>query len=756
MKATYYFIVLISLSVLTLKVSAQTDFYSNNYIREVKIYFQESNWDYILDSLYIEDEQNRMLGNVKVDGILYTDVGIRYKGFSSASINRVKNPFNIKLDYINKDQNHEGLDKLKLSNVIHDPSFVREVLAYEIARKYMPASRANFANVYVNDILIGLYTNVESVESDFLKTHFGSNDQPFFKGNPEALDLNGENSNLSNTYGENFEDYQPYYAAKSDNTNDWINLYEFINVLNTDEENIDEVLNIDRALWMHAFNYSIINFDSYIGYAQNYYLYQSENGQFNPILWDLNQAFASFRLTDASTYYQGFSVNEAKTLDPLSHYSIFSVYPRPLMTTLFANSTYSRMYIAHIRTIMEENFNNQDYYLRATFFQNLISSSVANDTNKFYSIADFNDNIDVTVSDLIEYPGLSDLMENRAVYLSDYKGITGEPILLNNTDSNYDFGSTVKFKTNVLDGDEAFLFYRNSSSQKFTQLSLNDNGVDGDDVAGDNMYSIQLENCANIIQYYFYAQNDSAGSFLPKRAAYEFYTISTPLPVGALVINEFVSENNNEHADEVGVYEDWIELYNTTDYYISADSLTLVNSIESDVEFKLTGKVIPPHEYLMLWADDDVNDGSHHLNFKLDSDGEFVGLKNTDGVFLDSITFNSQNKAFSYGRYPNGVGDFTEMYSSYSAENIAPIDDVFTSSLYLFPNPTQDIFYIQTTLELPYLIRIFNVNGTFVSELEINNEGVIELSTDLMSSGVYTVSIIKDETLETKKITIIH
>ena len=102
-----------------------------------------------------------MLGNVKVDGILYTDVGIRYKGFSSASINRVKNPFNIKLDYINKDQNHEGLDKLKLSNVIHDPSFVREVLAYEIARKYMPASRANFANVYVNDILIGLYTNVE-------------------------------------------------------------------------------------------------------------------------------------------------------------------------------------------------------------------------------------------------------------------------------------------------------------------------------------------------------------------------------------------------------------------------------------------------------------------------------------------------------------------------------------------------------------------------------------------------------------------
>lgn len=744
------------LSVLTLKVNAQTDFYSNSNIREIKIYFQESNWDYILDSLYIEDEQNRMIGDVSIDGVLYSDVGIRYKGFSSASINRVKNPFNIKLDYVNSDQNHEGFDKIKLSNVIHDPSFVREVLAYEIARKYMPASRANFANVYVNDTLIGLYTNVESVESDFLQTHFGSNDQSFFKGNPEALDLNGENSNLSNSPGSDSELYEPLYVQKSDQSNDWDNLIEFINVLNTDEENISSVLNIDRALWMHAFNYSIINFDSYIGYAQNYYLYQSENGQFNPVLWDLNQSFASFRLTDASVYYQGFSVNEAQTLDPLSHYTIFSVYPRPLMTRLFANSTYSRMYIAHIRTIMKENSNNQDYYSRATYFQNLISSSVANDTNKFYSNLDFTENLDHTVNDLIDYPGLSDLMDNRALYLSTYDGMTGEPSLLNSTDSNYDFGGTVLFKVDVLDGDEAFLFYRYSSNQKFTQLSLNDNGLNGDEVSGDNVYSVNLDDCANTIEYYFYAQNDSAGTFSPKRAAHEFYTLSTSLSKGDVVINEFVSDNNNENSDELGVYEDWIELYNTTDYYISLDSLILVNSLNSEVEFKLTGKLIQPKGYLMFWADGDVNEGSNHLNFKLNSDGEFIGLKNEGGDFLDSITFNSQNKAFSYGRYPNGTGDFTEMYSSFSTENMAPTDDVFTSDLYLFPNPTQDVFYIETTLELPYLIRIFSVNGTFISELEIQDKGVVELSTELLPSGVYTVSIIKEDILETKKITIIH
>ncbi|MFT5819231.1 MAG: spore coat protein CotH [Crocinitomix sp.] len=175
--------------------NAQTDFYEIETIREIKIYFEEDNWDHILDSLYGDDKQERLVGDVRIDGILYEAAGIRYKGYSSASADRVKNPLNIKLDFVNKGQNHEGLNKIKLSNVIHDPSFVREVLSYEIARKYMPASQANYANVYINDVLIGLYTNVESVEEAFLENHFESSINAFFKGNPETLDLDGENSN---------------------------------------------------------------------------------------------------------------------------------------------------------------------------------------------------------------------------------------------------------------------------------------------------------------------------------------------------------------------------------------------------------------------------------------------------------------------------------------------------------------------------------------------------------------------------------
>ena len=46
----------------------------------------------------------------------------------------------------------------------------------------------------------------------------------------------------------------------------------------------------------------------------------------------------------------------------------------------------SKMYIAHIRTIIKEHFLNQSYYIRAQYFQNLIDISVQNDTNKFFLI----------------------------------------------------------------------------------------------------------------------------------------------------------------------------------------------------------------------------------------------------------------------------------------------------------------------------------------------------------------------------------
>ena len=164
---------LIAICVLTSIKSlfSQGSFYAVDSIRDIRIYFYDINWDYQLDSLYIQGTNGRILADLIIDGSFYDSVGVRYKGFSSVSVNRIKNPFNIKLDYMIEDQDHEGIDKLKLSNVYQDPSFIREVLTYEIAANYLPSAQANYANVYINDTLWGLYTNVQPLNKDFLNDH---------------------------------------------------------------------------------------------------------------------------------------------------------------------------------------------------------------------------------------------------------------------------------------------------------------------------------------------------------------------------------------------------------------------------------------------------------------------------------------------------------------------------------------------------------------------------------------------------------
>ena len=97
---------------------SQNTFYDTDTIREIRISFYTPDWDYILDSLYVLGNNDRILADLEIDGQIYDSVGVRYKGFSSVSVNRIKNPFNIKLDYIIDDQDHQGIDKLKLSNVI--------------------------------------------------------------------------------------------------------------------------------------------------------------------------------------------------------------------------------------------------------------------------------------------------------------------------------------------------------------------------------------------------------------------------------------------------------------------------------------------------------------------------------------------------------------------------------------------------------------------------------------------------------------
>ncbi len=734
---------------------AQSDFYHTDTIQEIRITFYQTNWDELLDALYVAGE-DRLTCDLEVNGVQLDSVGIRYKGFSSVSTDRTKNPFNIKIDHVHGNQDYNGITKLKLSNVIQDPSFLREVLSYEIARKYMPASRANFARVYINNVYWGLYTNVEDVDDPFLVDHYGESHGTFFKCNPTELDFDGDNCNLGNSYGTDTTDYYPYYDLQSDFG--WEDLYELVDVLNEDPSNIEAVLNVDRTLWMHAFNYTLINFDSYVGYAQNYYIYKQQNGQFNPIIWDLNMSFASFRLADASEHWDGFTIAEAKTMDPLLHLNSISVYERPLMRNLFENSTYKRMYLAHMRTIMEENIANGVFSNRAQFLHGLIDASVLQDTNKFYGYDDFQNNINNTVSDLIDYPGLNDLMNARNTYLSTYPGFSGAPTITNVGSSmqNITLGGNITFTADVSGAEEVFLAYRYGANDVFTTVSMLDDGSQNDGASGDGTYGRTLNNIGNTIQYYIYAQNATAGRFSPERAAYEFYELQSKINAGDLVLNELMASNLYTAADQFGDNDDWIEIYNTTQFDISTSGLYLTDDVNNLNKWAMPNVVIPADGYLIIWADEDGEQGNDHANFKLSStNGETVGMYYGDGTEIDVVTFGDQDVDVSYGRLPNGTGPWTYMAPTFNGNNdFTGVNEQDLSETTVYPNPANNHFFIRFDEPRSAQIQIHSVDGKLLLQRDASTTGTVQVDVSDMVSGLYLVTISTQDLTTTKRLII--
>ncbi|MES2642176.1 MAG: CotH kinase family protein [Myxococcota bacterium] len=99
------------------------------------------------------------------------EVGVRLKGGTSTFEDIDGKPsFKVKLDEFVSGQDYGGLDRVNLHNMKADPSQAREVLAAAMWEGAgLVAPRANYAEVYVNGALYGLYANVEEVDDAFVE-----------------------------------------------------------------------------------------------------------------------------------------------------------------------------------------------------------------------------------------------------------------------------------------------------------------------------------------------------------------------------------------------------------------------------------------------------------------------------------------------------------------------------------------------------------------------------------------------------------
>jgi hypothetical protein len=129
-----------------------------------------------------------------------------------------------------------------------------------------------------------------------------------------------------------------------------------------------------------------------------------------------------------------------------------------------------------------------------------------------------------------------------------------------------------------------------------------------------------------------------------------------------LVINEFMASNSSDINDLQGDHDDWFEIYNTGSITVDIGGMYLTDDLNDPTMWRIPDDspgdtTIGPYGYLIIWADKDMPDGPLHVDFKLDGDGDEIGLFDTDGnTLVDSIVFGDQVSDISYGRYPD-AGD---------------------------------------------------------------------------------------------------
>lgn len=729
-------------------------FYDINTINTIEITFEESNWDQILDQYAQAGDEERLMGSVTINGVVYDSVGVRYKGNSTYNANQVKNPLNIKLDYIINNQEIEGYGTLKLANSYKDPTFVREVLSYEIARNYFPAGLSNYANVYINGVHLGLYTNDQSVDKFFAQTHFGSKDNAYFKG--EITASGPPTGGVWEYYGQDSSDYYGSYTLESDFG--WQELINFTDTLSNHNENVDQVLNVDRHLWFIAFSNLLVNLDGPINNPQNHYLYKDDNGRFNPIPWDFNESFGGFRMHQT---LGNLSNTGLQHLDPYAN-SDESEYP--IISKILSNDQYKKMYVAHMKTILEEQFLDGQYLDRTLEIQDMIDADVQADQNKFYTYADFLDNVYNQVGGgPMTIIGIEQLMEERTNYLmglSDFAATQPSISNVSYSPEQVNPNSTVWVNAEVEDATEVYLKYRNSIYDVFEETMMFDDGNHEDGAANDGVFGASISASHTDIQYYIYAENNDAAAFFPERAEYEFLSIPVS---GSLVINEFMADNETTVSDQDGEFDDWIELYNNSEEPINLDGFYLTDDPNEMDQWIFPDTTIAAGGYIVIWADKDEEQEGLHSNFKLSANGESIILSDADLNPIDEIDFEVQQTDISFGRYPNGTGSFDYMSPTFGAENINGITSVNDaieqiSDLQIYPNPFSDHLMLQFYLESSsdVNIELFDMYGRSANlnknETLYSGTHSIIIPTNQLSHGVWICRITLNDEMHSIKL----
>ncbi|MEC8984945.1 MAG: YHYH protein, partial [Candidatus Neomarinimicrobiota bacterium] len=245
-----------------------------------------------------------------------------------------------------------------------------------------------------------------------------------------------------------------------------------------------------------------------------------------------------------------------------------------------------------------------------------------------------------------------------------------------------------------------------------------------------------------------------------------------------IIVNEFMAANQNCCDDGTGENEDFIELYNYGMEAIDIGGFYFTDNLTGSFLYHITDTstsetTISGGEFLVIWADADPEQGPLHVDFKLSSGGEDIGIYDPDGSAIIEMSFSSQGEDTSYGRYPDGSDTWQFMNPTPGMANTQELSLVNNITMpgqfkihQNYPNPFNPVTTIRYDLPENSLVNItiYDMLGKQVTTLinQTQDAGYRSVIWDAtndygkpVSAGIYLSQIHAGEYISTKKIVLL-
>lgn len=220
-------------------------------------------------------------------GAYFADVGARLKGRAGSrrSLDE-KCAWKVDLNDHVPGQGLRGLNSLTFNNMVQDPSYVHEYLAYTIFRAVgIPAPRVGWTRLHVNGVYFGLYLFIESVDDEFLERWYRDPAGHLFEG----------------AYGTDFEadEVWQFEYDEGPDENDRSDLLEVAYILDGEPTNaaiqaLRQHVDLDQFILSMAVEALILHWDGYTT-SNNYRVYHDPaTDLFQIIPWGTDQTFVDY------------------------------------------------------------------------------------------------------------------------------------------------------------------------------------------------------------------------------------------------------------------------------------------------------------------------------------------------------------------------------------------------------------------------------------------------------------------------------